>query len=59
MSSLEGEPMQQWNGHFNSNDLSSITFDFFKKYLQDLVADFINRRLTVYENWESARQKQD
>ena len=57
MKSLEDDPNVQWYGYFSSHGLEGVTFDFFKKFLLNLVADPVNRRLAAYERWESARQR--
>ncbi|KAG6991435.1 hypothetical protein G7Y79_00052g087750 [Physcia stellaris] len=60
MSSLRGDPQSQWfNRTDNGKDLEDISYDYYKSFLLNLVADPVNRRLAAYENWERARQRAD
>ena len=59
MQSLEGDPNTQWYGYCQAHRLNVITFEFFKSFLLDLIADPVNRRLLAYEKWEAAKQRQD
>ncbi len=57
MTSLEDDPSVQWYRYFETHGLDGVTFDFFKQFLLDLVADPVNRRLAAYEKWEAAKQR--
>ena len=58
MSSLQRNSQSQWFNRINDDkDLKNISYDYFKFFLLNLVADSMNRRLVVYENWERARQR--
>ena len=57
MKSLEDDPSVQWYREFETHGLDGVTFDSFKRFLLDLVADPVNRRLAAYEKWEAARQR--
>ena len=59
MQSLEGDPNTQWYGYYQANKLDGVTFEFFKSFLLDLIADPVNRRLLAYEKFEATRQRQD
>ena len=59
MQSLEGDPNTQWYGYFQAHRLNVITFEFFKSFLLDLIANPVNRRLLAYEKWEAAKQRQN
>ena len=55
---LKGDSQSQWFIRTNDDeDLKSISYDYFKSFLLNLVADSMNRRLIVYENWERIRQR--
>ena len=57
---LKGDPQSQWFTRTkDGEDLEGISYDYFKSFLLNLVADPVNRRLTAYENWERARQRSD
>ena len=60
MQSLEGDPNTQWYEYFQAHrSLKGVTFEFFKLFLLDLIADPVNRRLLVYEKWKATKQRQD
>ena len=55
---LKRDPQSQWFIRTkDEEDLKSISYDYFKSFLLNLVADSVNRRLIVYENWERTRQR--
>ena len=58
MESLEGDPANQWSTHTDDGQaLEGVTYDDFKGFLLNLVADPANRRLQAYERWMKAEQK--
>ena len=59
MDSLEGDPNAQWYTRFRAIGLDNISFDYFRRFLLDLVADPASRRLLAYEKWDSAKQRTD
>lgn len=59
MDALEDNPNTQWNTYINDHGWSTVTFGFFERFLHDLVADPINRRLLAYERFEEAKQRSD
>lgn len=59
MQLLESDASTQWHSYFHTHDMNYVTFAFFEKFLLDLVANPINRRLGVYERWEAAKQRPD
>ncbi len=59
MQSLEGDAAAQWRQRFKKEEVDTYTFDYFRNFLLDLVADPVNRRLLAHERWNSARQAKD
>lgn len=60
MQSLEGDAATQWYQYWDASAAKAqITFDQFKQFMLDLVADPANRRLLAYERFEEAKQKPD
>ena len=57
MPSLEGDPRTQWYHHTKDGaELEGLSYEFFKQFCLNLIADPVNRRLAAYERWEEARQ---
>ncbi len=57
---LKNDVATQWYSRTsNGAKLKSETFEEFKEFLLNLIANSINRRLLVYERWKNARQKLD
>lgn len=54
--SLEGDAMVQWRNRFRPENVDNYTFESFKTFLLDLVADPMNRRLLAHERWNNAKQ---
>ena len=54
--SLEGDAGVQWRSRFRPEEVDNYTFEYFKTFLLDLVADPMNRRLLAHERWNSAKQ---
>lgn len=59
MQSLSGDAANQWRHRFKKEEVDTYTFDYFRTFLLDLVADPTNRRLVAHERWNSARQGKD
>ena len=58
MQSLEGDAATQWRQHFRKEKVDDYSFNDFSRFLLDLVADPVNRRLLAYERLNSAKQQQ-
>ncbi len=55
---LENDVATQWYSRTNNGaKLKSEIFEEFRQFLLNLIANFANRRLLVYERWKNARQK--
>ena len=59
MQSLGGDAATQWRQEFKKEKVDTYTFDYFKTFLLNLVADPENRRLLAHERFNSARQAKD
>ena len=60
MQFLEDDFAVQWYQHVNEGALlSEKIYARFMTFLLDLITDFINRRLLVYERWKEVKQKSD
>lgn len=56
---LEGEPADSWERHEADLEKSSITWDYFARYLLNLVEDPVNRQLHTAQLYQEARQSAD
>ena len=55
---LKRNSQSQWFIRTNDDeDLKNIFYDYFKSFFLNLVANSMNRRFIVYENWERVRQR--
>ena len=56
MFSLNENSQIQWFQHINENfELTRIIFENFKQFLLNLIFDFVNRKLFVYEKFENVK----
>ena len=55
MKSFEDDLSVQWYKEFEIHNLDEVIFNFFKRFLLNLITNSINRRLIVYEKWEMMR----
>ncbi|KAL2036420.1 hypothetical protein N7G274_010860 [Stereocaulon virgatum] len=57
MQSLEGDPATQWRQYFRKDRVDEYSFEDFARFLLDLVADPVNRRLLAYDRYFNTKQQ--
>jgi len=55
MQALQGEPAKAWNRYDIAHGIEGVTWEFFKKFLLNLVKDPESRALSIAEDYASAR----
>jgi len=57
MQALQGEPAKAWNRYDIAHGIERVTWEFFKKFLLNLVKDPESRALSIAKDYALARQR--